>query len=271
MDLLNQSHLLIRGVNQPSIPEAMDNSFPQVTPSTLLIPKRLPLQQLRRVSQQSYFWQDNFPNIVVGSIIGFCGLSYAGTWWARERAENLNDRGPLDILHQNFVSSLDNYRAGRWWTLLTPSFIHMGIIHFGVNMLGVWQLGVPIVKLFGAANFASIWVGSAMLSSMASLYWKNLLEQKHISESSYRSIGASGALNGLLASMIFLAPQAPIGIFLLPGTLPAWGFGIVYICGSIACLATNTLSSWDHVGHLGGFFAGVAAYYARLRPLLRRV
>jgi len=68
----------------------------------------------------------------------------------------------LDYLKQNFVCSRDNWRAGRWWTILTASVMHESLLHLGVNMYCLWSFGPASIALFGVGGFAALWLVSAV-------------------------------------------------------------------------------------------------------------
>ena len=82
------------------------------------------------------------------------------------------------------------------------------------------------------------------------------------------SIGASGVLCGLTGTLLCLAPRMRVLVFFL--SAPLWSTQLIFVVGSVYCMATGSVQLLGHAGHLGGMAAGVAYYYGVARPWLRR-
>ena len=61
---------------------------------------------------------------------------------------------------------------GEWWRLVTPVFLHGGIIHIGFNLYALWLLGPLFERSFGRSRYVIIFVLSGVLSTMIALMWK---------------------------------------------------------------------------------------------------
>ena len=77
---------------------------------------------------------------------------------------------------------------------------------------------------------------------------------------SYRSLGASGAVNAVLFSSILFDPWATIYLYFIP--IPAILFGVAYLCYSIYASRSGHAPLIDHYAHITG------AVYGFLFPLL---
>ncbi|RYY74666.1 MAG: rhomboid family intramembrane serine protease, partial [Comamonadaceae bacterium] len=83
-----------------------------------------------------------------------------------------------------------------YWRLLTAAFLHAGLIHLGMNMLGLWGAGQLLNRLYGNAQFLLVYLASALAGSAASL---------HFSAQTAVSVGASGAVFGVLGAVLVAA------------------------------------------------------------------
>src|SRR5258706_13608934 len=78
----------------------------------------------------------------------------------------------------------------QWWRLVTAMFLHGGLIHIGFNMMSLMQLGPALEVLYGSARYLFLYVVTGALGFMASAL------------TGHFSIGASGALLGLIGAML---------------------------------------------------------------------
>ncbi len=77
--------------------------------------------------------------------------------------------GPLLIT--NYLNAgLPEIVQGQVWRLVTPIFIHFGLLHVGLNMLWLWQLGSLIEHIRGAPLFAALVFISAIASNLSEFY-----------------------------------------------------------------------------------------------------
>lgn len=137
---------------------------------------------------------------------------------------------------------------GEVWRLLTATFLHAGIIHLAVNGWALLQLGALVETLFGSARLAGIYFASGLGGSVASVAW-DLISGRDVP-----SVGASGAIFGLLGALIaFLARHrerlTPAARSLL-AQLTFWAV-LNIIFGFTAPMI-------DNAGHLGGLAVGLA-------------
>lgn len=81
---------------------------------------------------------------------------------------------------------------GRWWTLVSASFLHGGLLHLFFNMAALWQLGPFVQQIFGANRFIIIYsvsgVAGFLLSYLAGVPF---------------TIGASASLCGLIGTILY--------------------------------------------------------------------
>ncbi|KAM0805221.1 hypothetical protein BDR22DRAFT_798531, partial [Usnea florida] len=156
---------------------------------------------------------------------------------------------------QNLINSPENVNEGRWWVLVTSSIAHASPVHLLINTFAVWGFVQGTITLFGVPLFVGAWLFTAASSSAPRFGG---------------SVGASGAICGLTGLFLCYMPKLPIRLlFVLP--MPLWLGELAFTVGSGYCMATGYAPSVGHAAHLGGTAAGIAYYFALVRPWLRRV
>ncbi len=141
-------------------------------------------------------------------------------------------------------------RYGRWYQLITSGFLHADIGHLFMNMFTLYFFGPFMERVLGGPGFLVLYFGSMLAGGLLTLALR-------YREPSYRAIGASGAISGVVFGYCLLRPLQPIYIFLIPIGIPAFLFGIGYVAVS----AFGMRSRWGRIGHeahLGGALGGLA-------------
>jgi membrane associated rhomboid family serine protease len=143
-------------------------------------------------------------------------------------------------------------RQGWIWQLGTYMFLHGGPVHILFNMLGVWMFGTELERLWGTKFFSRFYAITGIGAGLTVMA-VGLLPFA-VTESTYTSItiGASGALYGLLMAFAIYYPDRPILMFLL-FPVPAKYF--VMILGALAFLA-GPGGEISNAAHLGGLVFG---------------
>ncbi len=143
--------------------------------------------------------------------------------------------------------------AGEYWRLITPLFLHGGILHLGFNSYFLYVVGPQVERSFGSARFAAIYFLAGLAGTIASF-----------ALTPARSIGASGALFGVIGALIPLLyhnrdvlrnPRRQIGQIVQ-----------VIVINLVIGLAPE-IDNWSHAG---GLLAGVVlAWFAAPRYVIR--
>jgi rhomboid protease GluP len=136
----------------------------------------------------------------------------------------------------------ENLAAGEAWRLVTPLFLHAGLLHIGVNMYSLWALGPAVERFFGRVRFLIVYLLSGICGVLLSLIM-----------SPNASVGASGAIFGLLGALAtFLYLHRAIF-----GQLGAMQLRqLVFV--ALINLGMGLTPGIDNWGHVGGLVAGVA-------------
>ncbi len=145
--------------------------------------------------------------------------------------------------------------GGQYWRLLTAAFLHFGLVHLAFNMMALWSLGGLAERLYGRWPFLLIYLGAAVIGSLASVYF---------SPDRTVSAGASGAIFGLggaLASF-WLRNGKAVPLSVLRGQ---WVNLALFIGFSV--YMGITASGIDNAAHGGGFVGGALLGYLLTTPL----
>jgi membrane associated rhomboid family serine protease len=143
------------------------------------------------------------------------------------------------------------------WQPVTYMFLHRDMFHILFNMLGIWMFGVELERMWRTRFFLKYYavtgIGAAATTVILSLL------PFAFSPMMYNAVtmGASGALYGLLLAFALYFPNRPILMFLL-FPIPAKYF--VMIIGAISFLSSigGGNSGIAHAAHLGGLVFGYA-------------
>jgi membrane associated rhomboid family serine protease len=143
-------------------------------------------------------------------------------------------------------------------TLFTAQFLHAGILHVGGNMLFLWIFGDNIEQRFGSLLYLIFYLGTGLAASMAHVVTSG--------GSMTPSVGASGAISGVMGAYILLYPRNRVRVFIWYWGivfLPAYTFlGIWFLMQFLNGLAQLSVQTAQSSGvafwaHIGGFVAGV--------------
>ena len=138
------------------------------------------------------------------------------------------------------------------WSLIGSAFSHQEFWHLGMNMLALWSFGTSLVQVLGVSDFFSLYMGSAITGSLFSLWYPRIARLALMGP----SLGASGALFGVLGCFSYLFPASKILLFVFPVPGGAW----VAFLASLAWNGAGCVLRWgsfDYAAHLGGSLLGV--------------
>jgi membrane associated rhomboid family serine protease len=153
------------------------------------------------------------------------------------------------------LSPADVLESWRLWQPVTYMFLHAGVFHLLFNMLALWMFGVELERLWGTRLFARYYaitgIGAALTMLTLALLPTALGDRMYDT----RTVGASGAIFGLLLAYGLQFPNRQIYMyFLFP--IPAKYF--VMIVGAISLYSTMVDQDGGvaHAAHLGGLAVG---------------
>ncbi|CCE62936.1 hypothetical protein TPHA_0D03000 [Tetrapisispora phaffii CBS 4417] len=138
------------------------------------------------------------------------------------------------------------------WSLIGSAFSHQEFWHLGMNMLALWSFGTSLATMLGVSNFFSLYMNSAIVGSLFSLWYPKIARIAMIGP----SLGASGALFGVFGCFAYLFPKAKLLLFFFPIPGGAW----VAFLGAVGWNLAGCVLRWgsfDYAAHLGGSAIGV--------------
>jgi rhomboid protease GluP len=89
-------------------------------------------------------------------------------------------------------------REHEYWRVITAMFLHAGILHVAANSWALYQLGALYEAMFGSRRFAMVYFVTGIVASVASSFTVR-----------GASVGASGAILGILGAFIFSIRRSP--------------------------------------------------------------
>jgi len=136
------------------------------------------------------------------------------------------------------------------WQLISYGFLHGSFNHLFFNMFALWMFGLPIEKAWGSRKFAEYYficiLGAGLIQLMV----------QYISGDIYPTIGASGAVFGLLLAYGVTWPNAKLFLIFFPVPIKAKWFVLIYGAAELVFGVTGAMPQVAHYAHLGGLFFG---------------
>ena len=176
--------------------------------------------------------------ILIGIIVANVLISYKG----------FNDLS----FFRKYEFHVGSIRSGEQIRMLSSGFLHVDMIHLIFNMMTLWFFAPVVIQWLGTFSFVLVYFGSLIFGSLLTMLF-------HKNDYSYRAVGASGAVTGVLYSAILLQPDMMLGIFfVIP--IPAYLFGILYLLYSIYGMRAKN----DNIGHTAHFGGAMGGYLITL-------
>jgi len=146
-------------------------------------------------------------------------------------------------------------------TLLTSMFMHGGIAHIAGNMLFLWIFGDNIEDRLGHVRYTSFYLLCGLIASLAHVFTTTLMATDP-SSVLVPSLGASGAISGVLGGYLLLHPHRRVTVILFRflTDVPAYvAIGIWFVFQLISGLGVfgSQKGGVAYAAHIGGFLAGV--------------
>ncbi|MEP6754701.1 MAG: rhomboid family intramembrane serine protease [Chthonomonadales bacterium] len=144
-----------------------------------------------------------------------------------------------------------------YWTLFTTMFLHANWLHIGGNMLFLWIFGSNVEDTLGRPKFMAFYLACGLLGSLC-----------HVASdpaSMVPTVGASGAIAGLMGAYLILFPKAEIMTI-----VPIIIFGAVMDVPAVVVILFSAVVEFVNAKLLGGSMMhnGGVAYFAHLGGFL---
>lgn len=153
---------------------------------------------------------------------------------------------------RKFEFHVGSILKGEQIRMISSGFLHVDMGHLFFNMVTLWFFAPLVLAYLGNWTFVLVYMGSLIFGNLLTL----LFDKNNYS---YRAVGASGAVTGVLYSAILLQPDMMLGLFfVIP--IPAYLFGILYLLYSIYGMKSQN----DNIGHSAHFGGAVGGYVITL-------
>ena len=176
-----------------------------------------------------------------------------------------------EFMTAEFALFYPTSRYFHWWQVLTHMFMHGGFWHILFNMYTLWLFGSVVENIIGSKKFVLFYfvcgLGAAALhtgveylqmqSFMEGAALGNSVAMQNISMIKLTpTVGASGAIYGVLIAYAMLFPSSKMTLLFPPVTLSAKWMVIVFAAIELLTGMTGTVTGVAHFAHLGGMLIG---------------
>ena len=159
----------------------------------------------------------------------------------------------------------------RWWQPVTHMFMHGGFWHIFFNMYTLFLFGMVVENTIGSKKFLLYYficgLGAAALHTgvqaiQAGVFMNQIGEGVATAAASYAqlkmtpTLGASGAIYGVLLAYAYLYPDNKLTLLFPPVTLSAKWMVLIFLGIELVTGVTGTLDGVAHFAHLGGALIG---------------
>ncbi len=149
------------------------------------------------------------------------------------------------LFYRKYQFHVGSIRSGEQIRMISSGFLHADEMHLAFNMLTLFFFAPYVYEYIGNFSFLLVYFGSLIFGSLLTMVF-------HGNEYSYRAVGASGAVTGIVYSAILLEPR-----ILIYGFIPGYLFGIAYLLYSIYGMKAKR-DNIGHTAHFGGAIGGYA-------------
>jgi membrane associated rhomboid family serine protease len=143
-----------------------------------------------------------------------------------------------------------------WLTLVSSMFMHGGWLHLGGNMLFLWIFGDNVEHTVGPVVFLAFYLIAGIIAALAQVFVSP--------ESLIPSLGASGAISGVLAAYLVFFPRNRVLVYFFynavwaPALLVIGIWAVLQFINGIGQLfVTEQTGGVAYMAHIGGFVAGL--------------
>lgn len=163
------------------------------------------------------------------------------------------------VTHQRFeMPGLQQTDIPVYLTLFTSMFMHGGIAHIAGNMLFLWIFGDNLENDMGHVNYLLFYLLCGVIAGMSHVLSTAFLGHNLLMP----SLGASGAISGVLGGYLLQHPRRRVhvwvlfGIFSVPAFVAVGLWFLFQLINSMGALGEET-GGVAYAAHIGGFIAGL--------------
>ena len=176
-----------------------------------------------------------------------------------------------DLMIRWFALFYPSSQYFHWWQFVTHMFMHGGFWHILFNMYTLYVFGSVLERMIGEKKFLIFYfvcgLGAAALHTgveflQAHSYLSAIAEGSQAAAQSYPAlkltptVGASGAIYGVLIGYAMLFPESRLTLIFPPVTLSAKVWVLIFAGIELLTGVTGTVGGVAHFAHLGGMLIG---------------
>jgi len=168
----------------------------------------------------------------------------------------------IQILFSSFIDILvlDQTSWQQPWRFVTAIFLHGGIAHLLLNLFALVLFGSILESLISSKRFLVVFFTTGILANLIAVNFYD------------SSLGASGAIFGILGALIILRPLMVVWVYSIP--MPMFVAGIVWaaadILGAYGFFTNNPLNNTGNIAHLSGMFFGILFGFLYRKLLMKK-
>lgn len=149
----------------------------------------------------------------------------------------------IQLLWQGFTETflLDSEHYSQIWRFVTAIFLHGGFAHLLYNLFALGLFGSMLERLIGGKRFLILFFVTGVLANIFSINFYD------------SSLGASGAIFGVIGALVAIKPLTVVWAFGLP--MPLFIAGTLWVTGDLIGLFIP--SNVANLAHLSGIFFGL--------------
>jgi len=166
-------------------------------------------------------------------------------------------------LGSQYVGGIPSFE---FWQLASYGFLHGGFFHLFVNMFALWMFGTALEQFWGSRPFARFYFICLIGAGVIQLVVATMAAD---SGSIYPTVGASGAVFGILLGFAMMFPEQRLMLLFPPIPIKAKYFVVLYGAFELYAGVTGSMSGVAHFAHLGGMAFGflVITYWRGQLPI----
>lgn len=203
-----------------------------------------------------------FPLVNVGIIVA-CSLVFAYELMLddRELGRFVNDWAVRADLVTNALKTPADADPQTWATLITAMFLHGGLLHLAGNMVFLWVFGDNVEDALGHVLYLVFY----LVCGLAATFTQIAIDPN----SPVPTLGASGAISGVLAGYLIFFPGARVKIIIPVYFIPfrlvvsaaflliGW-IALQIFSGAVSVMQVDSGEGVAWFAHIGGFAMGLA-------------
>jgi membrane associated rhomboid family serine protease len=162
------------------------------------------------------------------------------------------------------MPGLERTPGSVYLTLLTSIFMHGGIAHIFGNMLFLWIFGDNVEDALGHLRYFLFYMTTGIIASLAHVFTTVAMYGAGSEQALVPSLGASGAISGVLGAYIFLFPHRRVTVILfraltqVPSYVAIGMWFVFQLISGLGMLGGGAQAGGvAYAAHVGGFVAGL--------------